>query len=117
MAQGNQGIMGKIVFYEERNFCGRQFECNQDCADLRCVLKQCSSIRVESGCFVIYDQPNFSGNQCCLKKGEYPDCQHRLCLLLSTHLNGCRGVQHAPVPEDRVRRSDDGPGGRLSQRP
>ncbi|KAI9518780.1 hypothetical protein NQZ68_034561 [Dissostichus eleginoides] len=76
MAQGNRCIMGKIVFYEERNFCGRQFEYNQDCADLSCVLKQCSSIRVESGCFMIYDQPNFSGNQYCLKKGEYPDCQH-----------------------------------------
>ncbi|KAK5860692.1 hypothetical protein PBY51_022153 [Eleginops maclovinus] len=76
MAQGKRGIMGKIIFYEEMNFSGRHLECSEDYADLRCLLKQCNSIRVESGCFMIYDQPNFSGNQYCLKRGEYPDSQY-----------------------------------------
>ncbi|XP_029315138.1 gamma-crystallin S-1-like isoform X2 [Cottoperca gobio] len=68
--------MGKIIFYEDKNFSGRHFECNYDCTDLMCLLKHCNSIRVESGCFMIYDQSNYSGNQYCLRRGEYPDCHH-----------------------------------------
>ncbi|CAJ1078980.1 gamma-crystallin M2-like isoform X2 [Xyrichtys novacula] len=68
--------MGKIIFYEDKNFSGRHFECSHDFADLTCLLNRCSSIRVESGSFMIYDKPNFTGNQFFLRRGEYPDFHH-----------------------------------------
>ncbi|XP_034549024.1 gamma-crystallin M2-like isoform X1 [Notolabrus celidotus] len=68
--------MGKIIFYEEKNFSGRHYECSHDCADLTCLISRCNSIRVESGSFMVYEKPNFTGNQYFLKKGEYQDFQH-----------------------------------------
>uniref|UniRef100_A0A672HQ55 Gamma-crystallin M2-like n=1 Tax=Salarias fasciatus TaxID=181472 RepID=A0A672HQ55_SALFA len=67
--------MGKIIFYEDRNFSGRCFECGSDCADLTCHLSRCRSIRVESGGFMIYEKPNYCGSQFYLRRGEYPDFQ------------------------------------------
>ncbi|XP_059198774.1 gamma-crystallin S-1-like [Centropristis striata] len=66
--------MGKIIFYENKNFLGCHYECCDDCADLLRLLKHCNSIKVESGCFMIYEKSNYSGNQYCLSRGEYPDC-------------------------------------------
>ncbi|XP_041663179.1 gamma-crystallin S-1-like [Cheilinus undulatus] len=65
--------MDKIIFYEDKNFSGRHFECSHDCANLTCELTHCNSIRVESGSFMIYEKPDFTGNQYFLKKGDYPD--------------------------------------------
>ncbi|XP_017276577.1 gamma-crystallin M2-like isoform X1 [Kryptolebias marmoratus] len=67
--------MGKvnIIFYEDKNFSGRHFECCDDCADLLSNLSCCSSIRVDSGCFMVYEKPNYTGNQYYLRTGEYPD--------------------------------------------
>ncbi|XP_012681994.1 gamma-crystallin M3-like [Clupea harengus] len=65
--------MGKIIFFEDRNFGGRHHECMSDCADLHSYFNRCHSIRVESGCFQIYDRPNFMGNQFFMKRGEYSD--------------------------------------------
>ncbi|XP_052004805.1 gamma-crystallin S-1 isoform X1 [Xyrauchen texanus] len=65
--------MGKIIFYEDKNFEGHQYECSGDCADMLCYLNCCNSIRVENGCFMIYEQPHFSGQQYLLRKGEYPE--------------------------------------------
>ncbi|XP_069470064.1 gamma-crystallin 2-like [Ambystoma mexicanum] len=68
--------MGKIIFYEDRNFQGRCHESCGDNADLHSYLSRCNSIRIESGCWVIYERPNYIGNQYILKKGEYPDYQN-----------------------------------------
>ncbi|XP_053184594.1 gamma-crystallin S-1-like [Scomber japonicus] len=68
--------MSKIIFYEDKNFSGRHFECSGDIADMSCILKRCNSIRVESGSFVIYEKPNYNGSQYYLKKGDFPDYQH-----------------------------------------
>uniref|UniRef100_A0A3B4Y903 Beta/gamma crystallin 'Greek key' domain-containing protein n=1 Tax=Seriola lalandi dorsalis TaxID=1841481 RepID=A0A3B4Y903_SERLL len=65
--------MGKIIFYEDRNFGGRHYECMSDCADLHSMFDRCRSIRVESGIFMIYEKPNYTGNQYYLRRGEYPD--------------------------------------------
>ncbi|XP_056107822.1 crystallin, gamma M7 [Rhinichthys klamathensis goyatoka] len=65
--------MGKIIFYEDRNFGGRHHECVSDCADLHSYFNRCHSIRVESGCFMVYDRSNFMGHQYFLRRGEYPD--------------------------------------------
>uniref|UniRef100_A0A4W6F2Y6 Beta/gamma crystallin 'Greek key' domain-containing protein n=1 Tax=Lates calcarifer TaxID=8187 RepID=A0A4W6F2Y6_LATCA len=78
--------MGKIIFYEDRNFGGRHYECMSDCADLHSI--HCNSIRVESGCFMIYENSNYTGNQYYLRRGEYPDFHHWLGV--SDSVSSCR---------------------------
>ncbi|XP_067892387.1 gamma-crystallin S-1-like [Heterodontus francisci] len=70
--------MGKIIFYKERNFQGQHYECTGDCAGLHSYLSHCNSIRVESGCWVVYEGPNFMGHQYVLTMGGYPDYQCRM---------------------------------------
>ncbi|XP_014020740.1 gamma-crystallin M2 [Salmo salar] len=70
--------MGKIIFYEDRNFQGRSHECNSDCADLHSYFNRCNSLRVESGCFMVYERPNYMGNQYFVRRGEYPDNQRMI---------------------------------------
>ncbi|XP_078795969.1 gamma-crystallin-1-like [Oryzias latipes] len=65
--------MGKIIFYENRNFGGRTHECISDCFDLLAMFDHCHSVRVESGLFMVYDKPGFTGNQYFMRTGEYPD--------------------------------------------
>ncbi|XP_010890422.1 gamma-crystallin M3-like [Esox lucius] len=67
--------MGRIIFFEEKNFQGRSYESSSDCPDLNMYLSRCQSIRVELGCFVIYDRSNYMGNQMFLRRGEYTDLQ------------------------------------------
>ncbi|KAK7877378.1 hypothetical protein WMY93_031915 [Mugilogobius chulae] len=68
-------LNSQIIFYEERNFQGRSYECSSDCSDIHMHLNRCTSCRVENGCFVVYDRPNFMGNQMFLRRGEYSDVQ------------------------------------------
>ncbi|KAM8855832.1 gamma-crystallin M3-like isoform 2-T2 [Spinachia spinachia] len=65
--------MGKIVFYEEKNFQGRSYECMSDCSDMSSHLSRCQSCRVENGCFMVYERPNYMGNQYFVRRGEYSD--------------------------------------------
>ncbi|KAM3862269.1 gamma-crystallin M2-like [Diretmus argenteus] len=67
--------MGKIIFYEDRGFQGRHYECNSDCPELNTHFSRCNSIRVESGSWVLYERPNYMGSQYILTRGEYPDYQ------------------------------------------
>eukprot|EP00066_Takifugu_rubripes_P016661 XP_011605927.1 PREDICTED: gamma-crystallin M3-like isoform X1 [Takifugu rubripes] len=66
-------MRGKIIFYEERNFQGRSYECMSDCSDMSSYLSRCQSCKVESGCFMVYERPNFMGNQHFMKRGDYAD--------------------------------------------
>ncbi|XP_058650524.1 crystallin, gamma MX [Onychostoma macrolepis] len=66
----------QITFFEDKKFQGRHFECSGDCADMQSHFSRCNSIRVESGSWVAYEKPNYSGYQYMLSKGEYPDFQH-----------------------------------------
>ncbi|KTF81500.1 hypothetical protein cypCar_00020324, partial [Cyprinus carpio] len=36
-------------------------------------LSCCNSIRVESGAWVVYERPNYTGNRYLLTRGEYPE--------------------------------------------
>ncbi|CAL8309212.1 unnamed protein product [Boreogadus saida] len=65
--------MGKIIFYEGRNFQGRHWECNSDCMDTFKHFNCCNSIRVSGGHWVGYEKPNFMGYQYILNQGEYAD--------------------------------------------
>ncbi|KAG7268932.1 hypothetical protein CRUP_002928 [Coryphaenoides rupestris] len=53
--------MGKIVFYEERNFKGRSYECAADCSDMYSHFSRCNSIKVESGGWMVYQSPGYHG--------------------------------------------------------
>uniref|UniRef100_A0A3B4EK29 Beta/gamma crystallin 'Greek key' domain-containing protein n=1 Tax=Pygocentrus nattereri TaxID=42514 RepID=A0A3B4EK29_PYGNA len=66
----------QITFFEDRNFQGRHYECTGDCVEMQSHLSRCNSIRVESGCWMAYEKPNYAGYQYMLHKGEYPDYQH-----------------------------------------
>uniref|UniRef100_A0A3Q2ZIW8 Gamma-crystallin M2-like n=1 Tax=Kryptolebias marmoratus TaxID=37003 RepID=A0A3Q2ZIW8_KRYMA len=67
--------MGKIIFYEDRNFQGRNYECSGECSDLHSHFNRCNSIRVDSGDWMVYERPNYMGYQYFLRKGDYPDYQ------------------------------------------
>ncbi|KAM4698462.1 gamma-crystallin-3-like [Rhinophrynus dorsalis] len=85
--------MGKIIFYEDKNFQGRSYECSSDCTDLHSFFSRCNSIRVESGPWMIYEHPNYRGYQYFLKSGEYPECHHWMGFNDSIH--SCRVIpQH-----------------------
>ncbi|NXH70007.1 CRGD protein, partial [Hydrobates tethys] len=62
-------------FYEDKSFWGHCYECSSDHLDLRSYVIQCNSIQVEKGSWMIYDNPNYSGQQYFLKRGDYPDFQ------------------------------------------
>ncbi|CDQ81026.1 unnamed protein product [Oncorhynchus mykiss] len=65
----------QIIFYEDKNFQGRSYEASNDCPELTSHLSRCNSCRVESGCFMVYERPNFMGHQMLVRRGEYPDNQ------------------------------------------
>lgn len=65
----------QIIFYEDRNFQGRSYECNSECPDLSSYFRRCNSIRVEGGNWILYEHPNYRGHQYFLHRGEYPDFQ------------------------------------------
>ncbi|XP_044222178.1 gamma-crystallin S-1-like [Thunnus albacares] len=112
-------IMGKIIFYEDKNFGGRHYECMSDCADLHSMFDSCRSIRVESGMFMIYDRPNYMGNQYFMKRGEYPDYMGmtslndcvRSCRMIPTHRGNFRMklYQHFDMGGEIVELGDDCP--------
>ncbi|XP_038570038.1 gamma-crystallin M2-like isoform X1 [Micropterus salmoides] len=84
--------MGKIIFYEDRNFQGRSYECSSECSDLHSHFSRCNSIRVDSGDWMVYERPNYMGYQYFLRKGDYTDYQRwmgfndcvRSCQMIST---------------------------------
>ncbi|MEQ2184265.1 glutathione synthase [Goodea atripinnis] len=65
--------MGKIVFYEGRNYQGRHWECSSDCMDTYRYFNGCNSIRVSGGYWVAYQKPHYMGYQYILGPGDYPD--------------------------------------------
>ncbi|XP_030627198.1 gamma-crystallin M2-like [Chanos chanos] len=83
---------GKIIFYEDRNFQGRSFECTSDSPELSSHFSRCNSIRVESGAWVLYERPNYMGSQYILTRGEYPEHQHWMGY--NDIIRSCRIIRH-----------------------
>ncbi|XP_075464616.1 gamma-crystallin 2-like isoform X2 [Ascaphus truei] len=83
-------LISSIIFYEDKHFKGRSYECTSDQSDLHPHLSHCNSIRVENGCWIVYELPSYMGQQYFLKSGEYPDYQ---CWTgLSDSVRSCRLV-------------------------
>ncbi|KAJ8283038.1 hypothetical protein COCON_G00055570 [Conger conger] len=95
---GRLPLPPQIIFYEDSNFGGRHHECSGDCADLHSYFSRCHSIRVQSGCFMIYDRSNYMGHQYFLRRGEYSDYQRvmgmndcvRSCRMIPMHHSSYR---------------------------
>ncbi|KAF7709237.1 crystallin, gamma S2 [Silurus meridionalis] len=80
--------MGRIIFYKDKNFQGRCYECDSDCSDFHTYLSRCNSIHVESGVWVVYELPSYMGYQYVLTRGKYPEF---LCWTgLNERLSSCR---------------------------
>ncbi|XP_026074077.1 gamma-crystallin M1 [Carassius auratus] len=85
--------MGKIIFYEDRNFQGRSYDCMSDCSDISSYLSRVGSIRVESGCFMVYERNSFMGNQFFLRRGEYHDMQRMMSMgMMFDTIRSCRMI-------------------------
>ncbi|XP_061548954.1 crystallin, gamma S3 isoform X1 [Phycodurus eques] len=65
-----------IIFYQEQSFRGDNYECSSDCPELSSHLSRCRSVRVKSGAWVLFERPNYLGDQYVLTRGEYPDYRH-----------------------------------------
>ncbi|XP_058404642.1 gamma-crystallin C-like isoform X1 [Diceros bicornis minor] len=68
--------MGKITFFEDRAFQGRRYECTSDQPNLQPHLSRCNSIRVDSGCWMLYERAHYQGLQYLVRRGDYPDYLH-----------------------------------------
>ncbi|KAF6113310.1 crystallin gamma A [Phyllostomus discolor] len=84
--------MGKITFYEDRGFQGRRYECSSDCPNLQPYFSRCNSVRVDSGCWMLYERPNYQGRQYFLRRGDYPDYQQWMGL--SDSVCSCRLIPY-----------------------
>ncbi|KAL2774975.1 gamma-crystallin A, partial [Daubentonia madagascariensis] len=84
--------MGKITFYEDRGFQGRCYECTSDCPNLQAYFSRCNSIRVDSGCWMLYERPNYQGHQYFLRRGDYSDYQQWMGL--SDSICSCRAIPY-----------------------
>ncbi|XP_072539634.1 gamma-crystallin M2-like [Salminus brasiliensis] len=84
--------MGKITFFEEKNFQGRCYEASGDCKDLLSFFSRCNSVRVESGCWVLYEKPGYKGYQYILSPGDYAD--HQEWMGFSDNIQSCRCIKN-----------------------
>ncbi|XP_051979555.1 gamma-crystallin S isoform X2 [Xyrauchen texanus] len=98
--------MGRIIFYEDKNFTGQRYECDSNCSDFHAYLKRCNSIRVESGAWVVYERPNFMGYQYVLTRGEYPDYQRWMGL--NDRLCSCKMIHFVTKSEYKIQLYDKG---------
>uniref|UniRef100_A0A6I8S250 Beta/gamma crystallin 'Greek key' domain-containing protein n=1 Tax=Xenopus tropicalis TaxID=8364 RepID=A0A6I8S250_XENTR len=94
-----------IIFYEDRNFGGRFYECDTDSSDLISFFNRCGSIRVEHGNWIIYEFPNFGGYQYFLKRGEYPDFNKSICF--GDSIRSCRIIPQHGTCRIRVYEKED----------
>ncbi len=97
--------MGKITFYEDRNFQGRYYDCSSDHPNLQSYFSRCNSVRVDSGNWMIYEHPNYSGCQYYLRRGEYPDYQDWMGF--NDSIRSCRIIPHTRSHRLRIYERED----------
>ncbi|XP_069077668.1 gamma-crystallin-2-like [Pleurodeles waltl] len=61
--QDQDQIFTQIIFYEEKNFRGRSYECSSECADLGSFFSRCNSIRHHGSYRIrVYEREDFGGH-------------------------------------------------------
>uniref|UniRef100_A0A4W5MXF7 Beta/gamma crystallin 'Greek key' domain-containing protein n=1 Tax=Hucho hucho TaxID=62062 RepID=A0A4W5MXF7_9TELE len=79
--------------YERENFGGQMMELMDDCDSIMDRFRiRCNSCRVESGCFMVYERPNFMGHQMLVRRGEYPDNQRLMGMSQSDCIRSSRMI-------------------------
>nr|XP_011739143.1 gamma-crystallin D-like [Macaca nemestrina] len=95
----------QITLYEDRGFQGRHHECSSDHPNLQPYLSRCNSVRVDRGCWMLYELPNYSGLQYFLRRGDYAD--HQQWMGLSDSVRSCRLIPHASSHRLRIYDPED----------
>lgn len=91
-----QKTLLQIIFYEDKNFQSRSYECTSDCADLHSHFSRCNSIQVESENWMIYERPHFMGYQYFLHQGEYAD--YKRWMGFNDCVRSCRMIPQVSPP-------------------
>ncbi|KAL4840875.1 hypothetical protein H8958_012659 [Nasalis larvatus] len=73
-------------------FQGRHYECCSDHPNLQPYLSRCHSVRMASGCWMLYELPNYSGLQYFLRRSYYAD--HQQWMGLSDRVRSCCLIPH-----------------------
>nr|XP_021515759.1 gamma-crystallin D-like [Meriones unguiculatus] len=76
-----------------------------DHSNLQPYFSRCNSVRVDSGCWMLYEQPNFAGCQYFLRRGDYPDYQQWMGF--SDSIRSCRLIPHAGSHRIRLYERED----------
>ncbi|XP_032609227.1 gamma-crystallin D-like isoform X2 [Hylobates moloch] len=97
--------MGQITLYEDGGFQGRHNECSSDHPNLQPYLSRCNSVRVDSGCWMLYEQPNYAGLQYFLRRSDYAD--HQQCMGLSDSVRSCCLIPHMSAVRLRIYEQGD----------
>uniref|UniRef100_A0A8C9ZYA0 Crystallin, gamma S4 n=1 Tax=Sander lucioperca TaxID=283035 RepID=A0A8C9ZYA0_SANLU len=82
----------QIVFYEDRDFQGKSYDCKGDSADLQGFIHRCNSVKVEAGWWVLYECNNYMGYQYVIGPGEYND--YRRWMGFNDCVRSCRIIKN-----------------------
>ncbi|AWP13629.1 putative beta-crystallin S-1-like [Scophthalmus maximus] len=88
--------MEKIVFFEDRDFRGKFYDCKGDSPDLHGFIHRCNSVKVEAGWWVLYERDNFTGYQYVIGPGEYNEYRHWMGF--NDCVRSCRIIKNAIGP-------------------
>ncbi|XP_054471821.1 gamma-crystallin S-1-like [Anoplopoma fimbria] len=86
-------ILFQIVFYEDRDFKGKSYDCKGDSVDLQGFIHRCNSLKVEGGWWVLYERNNYAGYQYVIGPGEYND--YRRWMGFNDCVRSCRIIRNA----------------------
>lgn len=87
------------MFYEDRDFVGKSYDCKGDSADLHGYIFRCNSVKVEGGWWVLYERNNFMGYQYVIGPGEYND--YRRWMGFNDCVRSCRIIKNVSDPTKR----------------
>lgn len=82
----------QIVFYEDRDFQGKSYDCKGDSADLHGYIRRCNSVKVEGGWWVLYERNNYMGYQYVIGPGDYND--YRRWMGFNDCVRSCRIIRN-----------------------